>query len=543
MPRSRLGPLAIESKLGDHPASSSVWRAIHVEHQRAVAVKVFSVPFGGTPEARKEFAEEWTELKKLQHPALVRCYGGGFETTDAYLAYELIEGETLAAELERRGRLSWESVLDLAEPLVDALQYLHQRGLAHGRIQPDKIMMAGLSPVLIDIRTSRGGSPFRTGRPPTASELALQPPEAIGDPATTAAVSPRADLYALGATLYLAMTGRPPISGNTPEDVAANVPTETPPSAASLTMDCPVWFDKLITQLLQKNPAHRPPDAAAVKLALAEVRRRALSRSGVAEHTSAGFSPLNVTDQKERDEARLLLGRDLVSLDDDEVPEATAWHDQPWLLVAALVGILGLVTYLAWPLSEDAMRGRAEDLLAEETRTSLTQAKISYLRPMLERFPEGEHADWAAEQIERVEMIEAEHALSVKINRNLPLKNEAERLFAEAQRYQRFGDQATALDQYRAMVTLLGDNPQYRPFVNLARREISRIENAGGGPDEAAQLLNAKLRRADELFAEGNVVAAKRIWYSVVDLYDDNANVAPLVSRAQDRLAENASQP
>ena len=52
MPRSRLGPLAIEAKLGDHPSQSSVWRAIHVQLKRAVAVKVFAAPFGGTPEAR-----------------------------------------------------------------------------------------------------------------------------------------------------------------------------------------------------------------------------------------------------------------------------------------------------------------------------------------------------------------------------------------------------------------------------------------------------------------------------------------------------------
>ena len=98
MPRSRLGPLAIESRLGDHPSQSSVWRAIHVQQQKAIAVKVFQAPFGGTPEARAELAREWEILKKLSHPAIVRCFGGGFEETDAYLAYELIEGETLASQ-------------------------------------------------------------------------------------------------------------------------------------------------------------------------------------------------------------------------------------------------------------------------------------------------------------------------------------------------------------------------------------------------------------------------------------------------------------
>ena len=155
MPRSRLGPLAIEAKLGDHPSQSSVWRAIHVQLKRAVAVKVFAAPFGGTPEARAAFAEEWEVLKQIQHPAIVRCYGGGFEETDAYLAHELIEGPTLASELERRSRLPWESVLDLAEALAGALQVLHEKKLVYGVMQPDKVMLAGLSPVLIDVRVDR----------------------------------------------------------------------------------------------------------------------------------------------------------------------------------------------------------------------------------------------------------------------------------------------------------------------------------------------------------------------------------------------------
>ena len=82
MPRTRLGPLALESKLGDHPSQSIVWRAVHIDLHRAVAVKVFTTPFGGTLEGREAFAEEWEALKRLQHPAIARCYGGGFEETD-----------------------------------------------------------------------------------------------------------------------------------------------------------------------------------------------------------------------------------------------------------------------------------------------------------------------------------------------------------------------------------------------------------------------------------------------------------------------------
>ena len=382
--------MAIESKLGDHPSQSSVWRAIHVQLKRAIAVKIFSSPFGGTPEARAAFAQEWETLKQIDHPAIVRCYGGGFEQADAYLAHELIEGDTLASQLERRSRLPWESVLDLAEPIADALKYLHERGCVHGSIQPDKIIFAGLSPVLIDVRVDRVSTPFRTNRPPTPLEISLMPPELIEDPN---ALSKHTDLYSLGATLYFSLTGRPPISGDTIEEVSINVVSKKPESPASIVMECPVWLDRLVMQLLEKNPAARPHAAPAVQLALAEVRRRSMSRAGVAEHASAGFSPLNVTDQKEREEARILLGHG--GFDDQQKSiDDTAWYDRPLVLIAGLLLLTGLFVYFIWPLNEDQMRGRAEALLVQDSRTALNQAKVSYLEPMLDRYPDGEHATW-----------------------------------------------------------------------------------------------------------------------------------------------------
>ena len=539
MPRSRLGPLAIEAKLGDHPSQSSVWRAIHVQLKRAVAVKVFAAPFGGTPEARAAFAEEWEVLKQIQHPAIVRCYGGGFEETDAYLAHELIEGPTLASELERRSRLPWESVLDLAEALAGALQVLHEKKLVYGVMQPDKVMLAGLSPVLIDVRVDRANTQFRTNRSITSQEMTFWPPEMIDDPN---ALSEHADLYSLGATLYTALTGRAVISGTSLEEVGGNIRFEVPQSPASVALDCPVWLDKLIMQLLEKDPDDRPHGAPAVNLALQEVRRRAMSRTGVAEHVSQGFSPLNVNAQKDRDEARILLGHGALLAEEEKPAETPEWYDRAFILVLGLALIISMIAYALWPLNEDQMKSRAEDLLAKKNRNSLNQAKISYLVPMLEKYPDGEHVVWAREQLERVEMLQAEHFLKVKLKTNRPLSNEGERLYAEAYEFEKFGDVATALDRYRSMETLLADDADYRPFVNLARRQIAIIEENGFEQGEAARIIQNQLDQADAAFKSGNIVAARKIWYSIVDLYGNNANVASLVSKAQKLIADDGIQ-
>ena len=540
MARSRLGPLALESKLGDYPSQSLVWRAIHVELRKPVAVKIFSVPFGGTAEGRQRLATEWEKLKRIRHPAIARCYGGGFEDSDAYLAYELIDGETLSSLLERRPRLAWDGVLDFALPIAEGLAAAHARGVCHGAICPDKIVFSGLAPVLVDMRIDRARSSYRNPRPLTAAELSLRPPEVIADPT---AVSPRGDLYSLGAVMYLALTGRPPISGDTIAEVTRNATNEIPPKAASIAMDCPVWVSAVVEQALQKDIEARPHDARAFALALAEARRRSSGLTGVAEHLSSGFSPLQVTPQRDKDEARKLLGRELADLDSDDVPEATALHDRAWFLVGILLLIVAGMLWLIWPLNESQMRQRAERLLSDDTRSSLHQAKTSYLQPMLKRFPEGDHVGWARERIEEIEMREAEHALSVKLKRNLPLQDEGERLYAEAQRFERFGDSATALDKYKSLVTLLEDDPKYRAFVNLARRQTGRIREQGIEAGEATRIVKAKLDEADRLLSQGSVVAARDIWYSIVELYGGNADVAPLVDQAQSRLAGQKSEP
>ncbi len=533
MPRSRLGPLALETKLGDYPSQSLVWRAIHVDQQKAVAVKVFSVPFGGTPESRALLAREWEKLKRLNHPAIARCYGGGFEDNDAYLAYELIEGQTLASQLERRSRLAWDAVLDFAIPIAEALVVAHGKGICHGAIVPDKIIIAGLAPVLVDFRVDRVHSVYRNPRRPSALELAMQPPEVIADPA---AVSPRGDLYSLGAVMFWALTGRPPISGETADEVARNIATEQPPKAASIALDCPVWVSTLVEQALQKDIDARPHDARSFALALSEARQRSGGLTGVAEHASSGFSPLQVTKQQDKDEARKLLGREVIDISDEELPDGTPLHDKAWFLILALLVIVGGLAWLVWPLNESQMRSRAEKLLAEETRSSMEQAKNAYLLPMLKRFPEGEHSGWAAEQVDAIEMIEAEHALAVKVKRNLPLRDEGERLYAEAQRFEQFGDKATALDKYKSMETLLGDNTKYKPFVNLARRQIGRIRSRPEAEGEAARIVQRRLDDADKLAQVGNIIGARDIWYSVIELYSDNSDVGPLVRIAQQRL-------
>ena len=227
---------------------------------------------------------------------------------------------------------------------------------------------------------------------------------------------------------------------------------------------------------------------------------------------------------------------------EDETVARPEWYDRAIVLVLGLIVIASMITYTLWPLNENQMKGRAEELLTRDNRNALNQAKVSFLVPMLEKYPDGEHVEWVREQLDRVEMLQAEHLLEVKLKVNRPLSNEGERLYAEAYEFEKFGDVATALDRYRSMETLLADDDTYKPFVNLARRQIASIEENGVEQGEAARIIQGKLDQADESLQNGNIIAARKIWYSIIDLYGNNSNVAPLVAKAQKLIADNGIQ-
>lgn len=538
MARSRLGPLALESRLGED-STSSVWRAIHVSQRKALAVKIFSLPFGGTQEGRQEFAREWETLKRLRQASIARCYGGGFEAQDAYLAYEFIDGDSLEQRVARRGRLSWETVLDEAEMLAEALAYAHERQVIHGHLVPDKIRLLDGRPKILDYRVDRFGSTYKSNRPLTPFDLGFRAPELIKDPRQ---LSPKCDLYAFGALLFYALSGQPPLTGKSPAQVAAAAERVTPPKVASLVLDCPVFFSSLIAQLLDKSPTSRPHGAGAVVLALREVRRRAGEGASVVQHASAGFSPLKV--DVDKDEAKALLGH-LPPEPDEPTDDGSSFYERPWFLVTSLLAILAFAIWYLQPLSEAQLRSRAEELIERGGRTALGKAKDEYLEPLLERYPDSTHAAWARDQIDQIEMLEAERMLELKLSRGAKLSSEGERLYAQALQYEQFGDAATALDKYTSLVTLLEDEPQQRAFVNLARRQIARIREQGGAAGEAQRIVRSQLEEAQRLVADGKPLEARQIWYSIIELYQNNLEMAPLVQIAQQRLAgsENSAPP
>jgi serine/threonine-protein kinase len=163
---------------------------------------------------RQQFRQEAAVLARLDHPNLVRVTDFFEEGGNAYLVMDFLEGETLAQRIVRQGMLSEAQVMDWGRQLLGALAYCHKQGVLHRDIKPQNILLRedGRA-VLIDfglvkLWDARNPQTQTVMRGVGTPEYA--PPEQYG--ATDQHTDPRSDLYALGATLYHALTGERPLS-------------------------------------------------------------------------------------------------------------------------------------------------------------------------------------------------------------------------------------------------------------------------------------------------------------------------------------------
>jgi hypothetical protein len=336
--------------------------------------------------------------------------------------------------------------------------------------------------------------------------------------------------------MFILLTGKAPFVAQDPDTLAHLIRTEQAPSVSSLVLDCPVWLNAIVEQLLAKDPKQRPFSATALQLAFKEAQRRQAEGVGVLQHVTSGFSPLQL--KGDREEAEKVLG---IKPKKKSRADDTSFFERPWVLMLGLIAAIAAIVWLMLPLSEPALRRKAEALLPPNSEQWMdwNEARDDYLTELVERFPESQHLDWSNEQMSWVNAREAERRLDR--DERLGHKagwSQAQIQYAEARQFERFGDLATALDKYRAIVSLFRGKADNRPIVALAQEGFARIRQTGLGPNELQRFLNQKMQEAATAYDRARITEAKLKWESIVELYAGNQEVAPMVAEAQKRLDE-----
>ena len=538
MARSVVGPFAMEAPLGIDPRRSSIFRAVHMQQKKAAAVRIFSTPMGLTPEAKRDFATQIEELKELRHPGIVRCYGGGFDKKDAYLAYEFIDGESIDVLLKRRERLPWETAIDYALQLAETLQYTHGSGWLHNRLRADKVMVCagGLEVKILDFRKS-DDSLWMGPAPITATQRIYAAPECQDD--SLPMQSDRSDVYSLGVLLYEMLTGHLPFDPSVSEQLlAAQIQQTVPQNVSAIALDCPVWLSTLVAQMLDKDPLKRPFTMAATAMALNQALSRAAGGVSVAEHVASGFNPLQI--KGDRKEAEKALGKKSVK----KVVENPLFGliNGTALLIAGLIVAFAGIFWVISPASEKVLRERAEAMLVDADLADMNYAMDNYLTPLVKRFPDGPNAQWAKEQIEEIEISNLDRKIAIALRFDRSLKADDEQQLANAIKTEEGGNKTKALEQYRAIITLLDNDAEHKRVVGLAQRRLDKLEKEAEVPDELEAKLAEKMAQAEVAFNANKIADARAIWESIISLYKDNPNVKAIVEKAEARLSSTSSE-
>ena len=227
--------------------------ATYTKNNQIVALKLLSAELSSKPRLVARFERELAILKKLKHPNIVPCYGGGKIGDQHFLAMELIEGGTLAAELKKRNKLSWEEVIPIGLQICSALEHAHEHDIIHRDLKPSNLLRTKDGKIkLADFGIARDNDATAlTAAGKTVGTFAYMAPEQIrGDPPVTA----QTDLYALGCVMYELLTGQPPFSAETAGELLYQHIEKKPVRVSTFALDCPVWLDTLLQRLLEKSP-------------------------------------------------------------------------------------------------------------------------------------------------------------------------------------------------------------------------------------------------------------------------------------------------
>jgi eukaryotic-like serine/threonine-protein kinase len=249
---------------------AAVFEAVHTNGNR-VAIKILHPDLAGFDEIRERFLAEGYVANRVSHPGVVTVRDEGTTEDGAvYLVMDLLRGQTLAERLEDGVELlSVGEVLEIAAQLLDVLVYAHGRGIVHRDIKPENVFLTNEGRVrLLDFGIARVEAHARTHTTEAGTTLgtpAFMPPEqALG---RWAELDGRSDLWSLGATMYLLLSGTPVREHGSVTEQLLGAMTRPVPSLGDV-MALPRSVVAVVDRALAFDRDDRFPDARSMQLAV-----------------------------------------------------------------------------------------------------------------------------------------------------------------------------------------------------------------------------------------------------------------------------------
>ena len=260
------GRYALQVLLGSG-GMGEVWRGVDEQLDRPVAIKVLREDLVD-PELAVRFRREARIAARLQHPGITVVHDVGSEGSHLFIVMELLHGRDLAAMLaDAPAGLPIDAAVSLAIQAAEALQAAHAAHVVHRDLKPANLFVLDGGRLKI--------CDFGIAWAVDSATHLTATGQAIGTPAYMSPeqcqgqqVDERSDLYSLGCVLYEVLTAQPPFVGSQPLPIMLQHLNAVPAAPRTIRPDIPSELDRLVLELLAKDPARRPADAGHVVAAL-----------------------------------------------------------------------------------------------------------------------------------------------------------------------------------------------------------------------------------------------------------------------------------
>jgi serine/threonine-protein kinase len=274
----------IESVIGSG-ASAAVYRAMHRDLRRAVAVKILHEQNRDDTQFVKRFKAEALAASKLEHPNVARVLDFGFEKDGtAYIVMELLSGRSLEAILAAEGRLASAVVTKIAIQTCSALAFAHDEGIIHRDVKPENIMLVPArdddgKPVDVVKVCDFGLAKLRDADPEhgdltTAGMLCGSPAYMSPEQTRGETLDARSDVYSLGVALFEALTGELPHLAHSIPELFAKKVLEAPRKPTVLVPEVDLDLERIVIRALSSDRESRHPTARAMRDDLRKILAR-----------------------------------------------------------------------------------------------------------------------------------------------------------------------------------------------------------------------------------------------------------------------------
>lgn len=596
---TQLGPYRLGFKLGQG-GMGAVYAGHDLESGEQAAIKILSPALASEEGFRTRFEAEIESLKKLRHPNIVRLYGYGEQDGYLYYAMELVDGTSLEEEIRLGRRFNWREVTRLAVALCRALKHAHDHGIIHRDIKPANLLLNSAGEIkLSDFGIARlfGNSRVTSQGGVLGTAEYMAPEQADGRPVTD-----RCDQYSLGGVMYALLAGRPPFRAGSLVEMLQLQRFAEPQPVRLYAPDTPAELERIILQMLSKDPQKRFSNALLLARALeamelglaraavndeAAVSRPVPSAAGPADPTAITLAPdatglagqaspdeyTIAADGPERTAATIAVAtepghvsaaiaapapapvaapppRHFTKVEEAE-EEPAAWYEDFWQslgspqLLAPLVGLLVLLTlgwYLLLPPSADKLYSRIERLAGTGSVEDLRDAEKP-IQEFLTRFPEDPRSSEITAYREQLELAQMERQFDHEARRlgQSDRLTPLERAYLESVQLAKTSPER-GLARFRSLVSVCDSMPQpdesARHILELSRRQVTRLEQPVAQNNKADREWAQAELDRAGKLAAGDPAAARKIWEAIVELYSDKPSMADLVQQARVALGE-----